>query len=93
MSSSFSSKNNSVLLQQDLDEFAQNVLCDLTKEEQELVSQLTSKAAGSLSQSKEARNMQELDVVETELSAHDGGFQADEDELADEDDDYLNDFE
>ena len=42
MSGSFSSKNNSsVVLQQELDEFTQNVYGDLTREEQELVSQLT----------------------------------------------------
>jgi len=44
MSGSLSSKNNSVVLQQELDEFTQNVYGDLTKEEQELVSQLTAQA-------------------------------------------------
>ena len=46
MSGSFSSaKNNSVVMQQDLDDFAKMFHGDLTKEEQALVSELTAKAA------------------------------------------------
>ena len=47
MSNSLSSSQNdsSIVMQQELDAFTQNVYGDLTQEEQDLVSQLTAQAA------------------------------------------------